>query len=83
MSGLPVISTDLPSIRGNLDDPEIIFFVPQKDPEAIAKALLELVKNPSKRKKMIDKGYDFVKKKLSEKKHYEQVEELINQYAHT
>jgi len=56
MSGLPVISTDLPSIRGNLDDPEIIFFVPQKDPEAIAKALLELVNNPSKRKKLIEKG---------------------------
>jgi len=81
MSKLPVISSDLPSIRGNIDDPDCVYFVPPKDPEAIANAVQELGCNGDLRRKMVQTGLEFVRTKVPKREHYEQVADLISRYG--
>jgi glycosyltransferase involved in cell wall biosynthesis len=81
ISKLPVISSDLPSIRGNLEGWDCVYFVPPRDQEAIASAILDVVRNADLRKRMVQNGLQFVRTKVPQKEHFEQVAELIQKYA--
>jgi glycosyltransferase involved in cell wall biosynthesis len=55
---LPVISTPEGGILDVVEDGETGFLVPQKDAEALADKLEELIKDPQKRKEMGQKGFE-------------------------
>jgi len=81
MSKVPVIASDLPSIRGNLDGWDCVYFVPTKDPEAIANAVCEVARDADLRRRMVENGLEFVLTKVPKREHYEQVEDLIDRFA--
>jgi glycosyltransferase involved in cell wall biosynthesis len=81
MLNIPVICSDIPSIRQSIEDSDTVYFVPPQDPEAIANAILTLVDNPVRCKRMVAKGLNFVKRKVPKEEHYEQIKKLIEKYA--
>jgi len=62
--GLPVVASDLNSIRENLAGEDLVSLVPPKDPQAIADAVIELCRNKELRKQRIVHGKAFAEKKL-------------------
>lgn len=55
-AGLPIVSTDRGSIRETIDDGVTGFVVRPRDPDALLKALLKLIKNKNLRRNMGLKG---------------------------
>jgi glycosyltransferase involved in cell wall biosynthesis len=64
MSGLPVVASDIDSIRENTHGSEAVSLVTPKDPKAIAEAVQQLVQDQSLRKRRIDAGYRFATQKF-------------------
>jgi len=65
LSGLPVIASDIPSIRENFDGKEPALLVPPENPQAIADTVIELCRNGELRKTKIKAGFKFAEMKLS------------------
>jgi glycosyltransferase involved in cell wall biosynthesis len=61
----PVVVTNVGSIPEVVDDGETGFIVPPRDPEALAKAIVKLLKDDSLRKRMGEKGYKRLNTDLS------------------
>ena len=59
--GKPVIGTNVGGIPFVIDDNETGLLVPPKDPEAIAKAIIKIFKDPELVKRMGENGYKKVK----------------------
>ncbi|HID93237.1 MAG TPA: glycosyltransferase family 1 protein [bacterium (Candidatus Stahlbacteria)] len=55
-SGRPVIASDIPGYRCAMKEGEGGIFVPPKDPDSIARAILELYNNPNLRRELGIKG---------------------------
>lgn len=55
-AGLPVISTDVGSVREVLSDDEVGVVVPPEDPAALAVAISELVSDPERRTRLARRG---------------------------
>jgi len=65
ISGLPVIASDIPSIRENFAGNNPAILVPPEKPLAIADAVTELCRNDELRKTKIKEGFKFAEMKLS------------------
>lgn len=61
----PVVVTDVGSIPEVVDNGITGLIVPPKDPEALADAILQLLKDEKTRKKMGENGYDKMKEELT------------------
>ena len=64
LSGIPVIASDLQSIRANLPEPNLVSLVPPRNPQAIAEAIIHLWLNEKQRKTQIEKARIFASSKL-------------------
>jgi len=62
LSGLPVVASDIPSIRENTEGTEALTLVPPKDPNAIAEAVELIMNNDLLRRRQIEAGYMFVQR---------------------
>ena len=80
MSGLPVVASDIDSIRENVQGSEAISLVKPKDPKAIAAAVMQLMQNQTLRKRRVDAGYRFAVSKFHTNP-AEQVICLLEEYA--
>jgi glycosyltransferase involved in cell wall biosynthesis len=56
-SGVPVVATNVDGIREVVVDGESGILIPPKDPDAIAKAISQLINNPQLRKKLVENGF--------------------------
>ena len=63
--GRPVVTTAIPGCTEIVRDGENGFLIPQKDPEALAKAITVLVKNPVLRMRMGIRGREIVLREFS------------------
>lgn len=61
---LPVIATDISSVRGRLTNKHDCLFVTPGDPKALSSAIGEIVDNSELRKRIIRNGYAFAGKEL-------------------
>jgi glycosyltransferase involved in cell wall biosynthesis len=59
-AGLPCILSDLPCLKENFHSAAI--FVPPRDPEALTQAILDLLSDPEKRKKLTENGQTLVER---------------------
>ncbi|HNS32465.1 MAG TPA: glycosyltransferase [bacterium] len=75
----PVIGTNVGGTIEIVKDGETGFLVPAKDPEMLAGAMLCLLKDKVLRERMGNKGYEFVKEKLSLQKMVKKYEELYEE----
>ena len=57
--GIPVICTELPAVRHYFGDDQIVM-IPQEDPEALAAAIVELVWDPERRRRLATRALGFV-----------------------
>ncbi len=64
MSGVPVVASDIGGIRENTKGTDALTLVPPANPEAIAKAVEELITNDALRRRQIEAGYKFAKNKF-------------------
>jgi glycosyltransferase involved in cell wall biosynthesis len=76
--GLPVISSDLPPIRPFFRDGEFGLLVPPGDPQALAKAIEDLLKNPSRAEQMGRAGRQAVFERCNNKR---EIHKLISFYS--
>jgi glycosyltransferase involved in cell wall biosynthesis len=72
-SGLPVITTDVGAVREQVEDGVTGFLVPHRDPDAIAQAVLRLVRNPQLRRDMSAAVRRVADEKFNAVKNYKQV----------
>ncbi len=72
-TGLPVVATDVGGVREMVIDNETGILVPPKDVDALAEALLNIIKDPIKRKKMSNMGRKRVEEVYS-------FEDMIHKY---
>jgi glycosyltransferase involved in cell wall biosynthesis len=57
--GIPVICTELPAVRHYFGDDQIVM-IPSEDPEALSTAIIELVKDPERRRRQATRALRFV-----------------------
>lgn len=62
---LPVIASDIDVIKENLPTTDIIYLVPPRSPEAIAKAIINLFKNEDLRKRQVQMAKLYALSKVS------------------
>jgi glycosyltransferase involved in cell wall biosynthesis len=72
-SGLPVITTDVGAVREQVEDGVTGFLVPLGDADAIAEAILRLVRNPQLRHRMSAAARHAADQKFNGSKNYKQV----------
>ena len=72
-SGLPVITTDVGAVREQIEDGVTGFLVPPRDADAMAQAILRLVRNPELRGKMSSAVRRVADEKFNAAKNYNQV----------
>jgi glycosyltransferase involved in cell wall biosynthesis len=72
-SGLPVITTDVGAVREQIEDGVTGFLVPHRDANAIAEAILRLVRNPQLRRDMSAAVRRAADEKFNAAKNYKQV----------
>lgn len=63
--GLPVVATNVGGVSEIVINEEIGTLVPSKDPEAIAKAIIKLLRHEGLREKMVQQGRKIVEQKFS------------------
>jgi glycosyltransferase involved in cell wall biosynthesis len=76
----PVITTIAPGIERAIINDKTGILVPQGDPKALAEAIINLLKDPDKLKKIGEEGFNLVKNKFSIRdkvKEYETVYEYL------
>jgi glycosyltransferase involved in cell wall biosynthesis len=57
--GIPVICTELPAVCHYFGDDQIVM-IPQEDPDALAAAIIELVRDPERRHRLATRALGFV-----------------------
>lgn len=62
-TGLPVITTDIPGIRDHFSEYAIL--VPPRDPESLAKGIIDLINNRELRDKLSNKGKKYIENKYT------------------
>ena len=72
----PVVATDIGGIPEVVNDGETGLLVPPGVPEALSKAIIELLRNPKKAKEMGEKGRNQVKEKFTTKKMLSEIEHV-------
>ncbi len=75
--GKPVIGTSVGGIPLVISDQKTGLLVPPKDPEALAKAIIKILKNPKLAKKMGENGYKKVKENFTWDKQIEKTKKII------
>lgn len=64
LSNCPVVASDIPSIRNNLNGSDAALLVPPANPEALAKAISRVADESTLRERMRVKGLDFARSKV-------------------
>jgi glycosyltransferase involved in cell wall biosynthesis len=72
----PVVATDIGGIPEAVNHGETGLLVPPGDPEALSKAIIELLQNPKKAEEMGEKGRARVKEKFTTKKMLSEIENV-------
>lgn len=76
----PVVATPVDGTKEAVVDGETGLLVPQKDPAALAEALLKLIENPEKLQEMGQKGRKRVEEKFSLVKQVQRFEQLYHNH---
>ncbi|KAF5085621.1 Glycogen synthase [anaerobic digester metagenome] len=61
--GLPVVTTDLPCLRDNFGDHAVL--VPPRDEHALARAVMGLLDDPERCRRLSERGQEFVRSKYT------------------
>jgi glycosyltransferase involved in cell wall biosynthesis len=77
----PVVATDIGGIPEVVNDSETGFLVDPGNPEALSKAIIELLQNPQRAKIMGEKGRNRVKEMFTTKKMLSDIEKLYQSLA--
>lgn len=77
--GRPIVATDVAGCRDVVNDGINGLLVPPKDPQALANALLTMLKDKSLRLKMGIAGRNFIMERFSDKKIHEQTLDVYRQ----
>lgn len=80
-SGVPVIGTDVLGIREVIRDQENGILVPDNDPEVLAKAILELSRNPRKRRIFVENGFKLISTRYNFEAFIKKYEQLFKRVA--
>ena len=75
----PVIGSNIGGIPHVIDNNENGLLVPPKDPEALAKAIIKILKNPKLAKKMGENGYKKVKENFLWNKQIKKTKKIIEE----
>lgn len=75
-----VVATNVGSIPEVIKDKETGLIIPPKNPDALAKAVIELYKTPGLRKKLGEKGRRLIEEKYCFPKMIEKIESIYNSY---
>jgi len=75
----PVIGSNVGGIPYVIDNNENGLLVPPKDPEALAKAIIKILKNPKLAKKMGENGYKKVKENFTWDKQIKKTKKIIEE----
>ena len=75
----PVIGSNIGGIPCIIDNDVNGLLVPPKDPEALAKAIIKILKNPKLAKKMGENGYKKVKENFTWDKQIEKTKKIIEE----
>ena len=59
-AGVPVVATDLPSVREAVGCPAAACLVPSDDPQAMADCVAELLEDPDHRQRLIEAGHSML-----------------------
>jgi len=76
----PVVATPVDGTKEAVVDGETGLLVPQKDPAALAEALLNLIEDPEKLQEMGQKGRKRVEEKFSLVKQVQRFEQLYHNH---
>jgi glycosyltransferase involved in cell wall biosynthesis len=76
--GIPVISTNLPSIRELIADKENGLLIPPRDPSALAEAITSVARNPQLAAPMAKRARKTVEEKFDIEKTAPQLIELFH-----
>jgi len=76
LSGVPVIATETEGAREIISDPALGLLVPVNSPEALAKAVLELLHDRRKREELMRRGREHVKASFSLQRTVDETEAL-------
>ena len=77
--GKPVIGTSVGGIPSVISDQKTGLLVPPKDPEALAKAIIKILKDPKLAKKMGENGYKNVKENFTWEKQIKKTNDLFTE----
>ena len=77
--GVPVIATGIGGIPEVVQDGETGFLIEQKNPEALADVILKLLEDEKLRKRMGQKGCQFVKERYDWSNNLDQIESLYQE----
>ncbi len=77
----PVVATDIGGIPEAVDDGETGFLVDPGDPKALSKAIIELLRDPSRAKTMGENGRIRVKEMFTTKKMLSEIEKVYQSFA--
>jgi glycosyltransferase involved in cell wall biosynthesis len=64
-AGIPVIATDIPGTNEAAIDNQTAVLVPPENPEALAEAIENLMKDPEKQKMLVENGRKLLREKFS------------------
>ncbi|MBU0573544.1 MAG: glycosyltransferase family 4 protein [Candidatus Margulisbacteria bacterium] len=78
-SGLPIVASDIPSVREIAGQDGRIEFYQPGDTEGLAAAVIKLLKEPSLAMAMAEKNKAVVKERFDEKKQIRKIEQIIDQ----
>lgn len=80
-SGVPVITTNLPSISELIQDGRTGFVIPEKNPKLLAEKITEIVKNPHLHKTIVDNAYQVVNSNFDRSKNAANLVHLFQKYG--
>jgi len=68
----PVVVSDLPSIRDHVSE-EACVLIPTRDPQAIAREVVALLKDPRRREELGRRGLDLIRRRFELRRHVSQL----------
>jgi glycosyltransferase involved in cell wall biosynthesis len=80
-SGRPVVVTESTGLAGYMDDRDALSVVPQGDPDAMRRAILDLLINPSQAEERAKRARQIAEARYSCEKHVSQLEQLLRGLA--
>ncbi|MFC2056414.1 glycosyltransferase family 4 protein [Chloroflexota bacterium] len=74
--GVPVIASDIPMAKGILTHEENVFIVPPRDPQALSRAILVVLRNKELRQRIVESALKLVDEKFDYHKNMARMESI-------